>query len=554
MIAFIIYLFLVVLATHVLGWLVVGTRKNELQIIAPVVGLAMLLLVLSPLYYFQLPTIYPFLIVLVGVLAGCLAIRRVAKPAIRLMVIQLVTLCLIALPYVQRFGREGYITGYFVSNDSVMHAIMSRSKNDDIADKIFGSDKLDLAQYPRATHALVNFLSWGSGIETSYLIIPTALLFVSYTVFPLLFLILLFSKNEVLGYTFPIIAAASYYPLAIGYHGFLPQAGFVVFVISVALLGWKAWRGQNWRHNGLIISMLIAASVATYRFVSYLPIVLVLGSLSIFFKDWKRLLALILGTIVLMPIDTWISIQQVWLVISGQSVIAKAVQDSGNLSGYIPPGILSGVWFESDYRYMNPDRMLKYLPYALVVPLGYFALVGMINLWRRKQMVAWGITTLLASVVIVAAVTGSPYSTGKMLSLLAPVVPILIVGGMANSRINSLLRTTLISVMAVLMISSNNFLLRGISAMPTKVFEEMKQIKAAIQKAPTIVYSDNDWLSYYLDSPDVDITELHYLPDKIKPGKQYRYEVYEKPNHNVEGSICNKILELTSFIVCLNIP
>lgn len=421
-----------------------------------------------------------------------------------------------------------------------MHAIMARNDNSRIADKLEASPE-DLSQYPRATHALVNLLSMSSGVETSYLIVPAAMFFSSYAAFPLYYLGVLLTKRRSLSVTLGGIAAASYYPLAIAYHGFLPQAAFVPFVLTAALLEKK---------RIFPLAILLAGAVISYRFVSYLPLMIIV--MIHFFEnkyDVRKTALLILFAAGLATIDFWISIKQLLLVASGKSVILGAVQVFGNLSGFINPGIMTGVWFESDYRLVNPDRLLKYLPYVLAVPIFILALMGWkrlskINSWKASQ-----VSGLAASVIVIALLTQSPYSTGKMLSLLAPLVPVLFVGGVWQVFSNTKVRLSIIFTYFGLVLASNQFLLRGLSILPSSIFEEMKQVDTLIKSKPTIIHSDNDWLSYYVDSPSVDITGLHYLPDTYKE-KEYRYGVFESKNSSVRADDCLPVLKTNNFLVC----
>jgi len=533
MVVFLVLLAFIVIDSHILGSLVLSKSKAEQEWAKPVVGLALLLLFFSPLYFLRIPLEYT-LPILLGV--SILARKRVGTLAP-----QIIAIALIVVTYILQFGYKSYITGYFVSNDAVMHAIMARTDNVRIADKLEASPE-DLSQYPRATHAIVNMLSKLSGIETSYLIVPMALFFSTYTSYPLFYLGMMLTKRKVLSTVLAGVGAASYYPLAIAYHGFLPQAAFVPFIISAAMIA---------KGRVLPLAILVAAAVGSYRFVSYLPL-LVIVALQYWENkfDWRKTAFLFLLAIVLATTDSWVSWQQLLLVLRGKSVIAGAVQVNGNLSGFINPGILTGVWFESDYRFVNPDRLVKYLPYFSAIPILGLAGAGWKKLLDTHKWMALQLMGLMASVIIVAIITKSPYSTSKMMSLVAPIIPILAVGGLWKIWKNKLMIISSVVMYTGLVLISVHFLLRGMSVLPSEVFGQMRQLRDYIGHEETIIYSDNDWLSYYVDAPWIDITELHYLPDNIEHGKKYEYVVDEKCHDNCAVRNCETITELSTFDIC----
>ncbi len=98
---------------------------------------------------------------------------------------------------------------------------------------------------------------------------------------------------------------------------------------------------------------------------------------------------------------------------------------------------------------------------------------------------------------------------------MAPVITATMIRGVFTIPFCRIIRSVALLSLASLLLASNIHLLRFISILPAEVIHASTQIARDFSGKRLLIFSDNDWLLYTIDSETVDIIGLHYLPDKL---------------------------------------
>lgn len=527
-----LFVLIFVLASSIIGYAICSSAwHHSLRQLSPLLGLSVVTLWSSTALFLGIPSSVGFGVVLLMTAVGSIRIiqRGLLFEILSGLFSLLLTLSLLWLPYGSVFGFQDVITGYHTSNDAVMHALLSRGfdTSSPIVDKLFPSGAF--GSYPLGSHSIIYLVSSLPNVDVRPLVYTAALIFLAFSVFPLQAITRQGSSfiGKLPGQLTAAFASASYYNVAMAYHGFLPQVSCVAFILG-ALVSLEVIRkeGSNVQGIGplLVCSIFSAAAIACYSFTAFvcLGIGLVLIPIGMTLRAHVRVLllvsllcALALGGNYRSLLPFASSVVSHILGIGSSSPEVQQFGVFGNLVGYLSPLMWSGIWWEIDYRRQNLADIGPHL--AILSALAGF-LVAAIGL-RRSTSESIGGARLLAvcilSYISILLLTKSPYSVSKVGSLIAPLITVLMLEGGRRLPFWRGGRYGIVGVLACGICLSNINLMRHISTLPGSVIDAMGRIREDYANKRLLIYSGNDWLLYALDRPEVDIVGLHYLPDKV---------------------------------------
>lgn len=518
-------------STVVLGLAFTKNNKSSFAFNnAPVIGLSAFLLIAAMLQYLQTSLLFCF----VPVLAAGVYLYKSQLPSLKTLFMRFylpffLSLSLFAFPYIYSHRFALNITGYIINNDTVVHALLSRDCTDNIllATKLYvGSDSC-ITSYPQAGHSLINIASKLTNIQNSMLVIPLSIFAASFSVFPLRFFLSKVNriKSELVLAIASSFSTATYFSTAIAYHGFYTQVLFVPLFLSLSLMVTaEKDRLFNQKLNILILSLLIAAVIRVYGFVGVIPLALTMAMTLVFYSKkvptlTRGLILTTLTTLLLLG-ESGVQTVRSWFDIlfsmfqPVESTILSETQSLGNLIGHLDNRIGTGVWFERDYRFANATGLRNVISDLFSSLLSLVAIFsGFYYLVKEKKVVFLSALPFLIAFLLVMSVTGSPYSAAKMQSLLFPFIPAFIISGLLLIK-KHVIRYTLLACYLLLLTASNIILLKWISVLPGSVLASLNKLSLEISDEEEVLFvTDNDWALYYVDSPSVDISSIHYLKD-----------------------------------------
>lgn len=378
-----------------IGQAIFPTKSNRLALFQPLAGVALAIIILSSSFLLNISLSYVFAIVLI-ILAPLILRRFNLKRFTTHLSLLTASIFLCFLPYFLINGNNLKITGYMISNDTVVNAILSRtcSDNESIYSKIYTSSFECASEYPVGAHSLVNLLSTISNIDTSFIVIPVSLFFISLNSFIVLYLLLsLTNKHKKFAYLLSPVIAASYFYLAIAYHGFLTQSAYVPFVLAFAFILFEPKSILSNTYKVFLLALFSASSIVIYSFVSVLAIIMFVTvylitqyiGLSYGFK-----IVLTAGLISALLIGSNYIVVSSFVVdlfnsVSGESVIYSQSQSLGNLLGFIDTRIGSGVWFEVDYRFMKQAGFRNIMQVTISTVITLIAFIFYLQLLLKRN-------------------------------------------------------------------------------------------------------------------------------------------------------------------------
>lgn len=523
---------------------------------SPIIGLASLILLLSNSFILNLSPYY----IIVPII--CIIFYNIKELDYKILfkysLITFISLLITIIPYFLINKNNINITGFIISNDTVIHAIFSRKceENIKIQEKIYLSNHTCTLGLPSGAYGLVNAFSVVSKIDTAFLIIPVSLLFLSYSTFVILHIFSLLKIDEKLSLFVSSFINSSFFYLAIAYHGFLSQSAYVVFTVLFSILLFDKGIFKNKKIRIVVLAILLSASISVYSFVSMLAILFImLGYLIFNFRNIQQIITeyfliifvslLFLG-MNMVPIVSVIS--DVINVFFKQSTIVEESSSYGNLLSIIDNRMSSGIWFESDYRLIRTSGLRFDIQLILSSISIFLSSISFYELTKKNHFISKIFLTFLSLYFFIMIFTGSPYSLIKIQSLIFIFVPIFFVL-LIVKKLSSIQSLIILAIYIAIINVSNLILLRNISTLSSGVLINLNSLNEIIGSKKTLFYTDNDWALYYVDSQNVDITDLNYRKDifDIHLGK---YELIIKDGNNNFDTKCVRSGSIGSYYYC----
>ncbi len=529
---FLLSLFLLAILSTILGRrLCVGRLNTRADSLAPVLGFALIAMIASTAFILNIPPAVP-IVIITG--AAFFSYRRVAQTEefyrlpyqLRSFVIAAI---IIGAPYLIRNGFNDVVTGYHTCNDPVIHALLSKGNAIDgqVHAKLYPSGRI--LPYPVAAHSVINLISLMPGTDVRNLVFGIALFSLALCVFPLKILITEsrgVSTKSILDDIFAGLAASTFYNAAVAYHGFLPQVSFVPFALTaLILLRTEAQESPQKSRPSLALSALsAAAAVASYSFAAaiVLAVGLVISPWGIGVRrhvklgmTFTALVTIIMGANLIPLFELAGQVISYFFDASKTPPILRESSSFGNLVGFLNPLMWTGLWWEQDYRMQSiKDPISQIVLFFSGIGI-YLSARGISDHSPAASLNARLLTCGALAYLAILVKTGSPYSTGKIGSFVAPVITATMIRGVFTIPFCRITRSVALLSLASLLLASNIHLLRFISILPADVIHASTQIARDFSGKRLLIFSDNDWLLYTIDSETVDIIGLHYLPDKL---------------------------------------
>lgn len=558
MISIVIVLLCFFLVHIFIGQVIFPTKSNKLALFQPIIGMAISVIILSSSFLMNIPLL-PVLFLILIVLFPFLVRRFNFNRFITHLSLFTTTVILTFLPYFLINGNNIKITGFMISNDTVIHALLSRTCKDNYSlySKVYTSSFKCASEYPIGAHTVINLLSTISNIDTAFLVIPVSLFFVSFNSFIALYILLsVTNENSKVAFLISPVITASYFYLAIAYHGFLTQSAYVPFVLAFAFILFESKSMLSNNYKLFLLALFSASSIVIYSFVSLLAIIIFVSVY--LFSQYKTLSSafktVILAGLICIVLIGYNNIVFTSVMVdiakstSGQSVIFNQSQSLGNLITFVDSRIGSGVWFEPDYRFMNQTRVRNIIQVAISTVITLIAFIFYLKLLIKRNPVGFVITGSILMYIAILFITGSPYSVIKTQSLLLIFIPTLFIAKVLNFR-NSYLSFVVLIIFSVMSLSSNYILLKNISYLDQSVLTNLKNIGEIVKDKTTLFYTDNDWAVYYIDNEKVDITDIHYLRDYIQRDPS-EYQLIIKDSVSEFDENCSNTGNIGNYYYC----
>lgn len=350
--------------------LLIGTaladRDDTLRLLAPVIGLAMIIVLLQVGTVARLggTLMGAALLVATVVAAGACAWRRLLGVALLWPVAAIVTTTAIYLIPVIRLGRPA-VLGYDVANDAILHATMARWIADGRPTLIPDSPGSSLVQpfYDSAMYGAHGLLaavgSLTNGVFASYTPVHAA---ATATVAAVAYLVLAHAGMRPAAASVAAVVASAGY-LHVGYltQGFLTQLVAFPMIAASAVLAPHALRSRS-RRPAAVLGLIVGAAAITYS----LPVVLYAGCAAIAavllvclvrdkrpsVADLTTRIAIGIGVAVLAVAPSIPAL----VGFLGTAATGTTRDDLGHLLGPIWRREMFGVWLSADFR-LAPSRV-----------------------------------------------------------------------------------------------------------------------------------------------------------------------------------------------------
>lgn len=409
------------------------------------------------------------------------------------------------------------ITGNFICNDSVAHAVLMRGF--DFVHGAFGHWAY-LGYYPDGIHAVVYGLSrFFTHADVPYFLLPAAIWSASFLA--LAILMLLAEEGQPLSVTSVLVAASpaaafllgtSVYLYFIGHIGVLPFIAGSVVIVST-------WTPADLHGRGLILALApLGAALATYGLLSLSLIgfaVLLRIGLELrvprqavtLAREFARacanrdaLIGLVLVLAMLAPVARQL--------LAGSAFFASQVSTVGNLpGGFLNPLHVTGFWKGgAEYRspLTGPDS-----PAGMILAAIFGLQAVLIARAGLRRTGALTLVTFATPVVASALFIRSPYVNFKYLCLLTAVWVPLAALGLARlmSRLaagNPLPGMAAVAALLLVMVVNPMRSFQLLPALPEHWFQTIAAVRAQhLAKGPVLILSLEDWFQYYRDTDDV---------------------------------------------------
>jgi hypothetical protein len=420
------------------------------------------------------------------------------------------------LPLLLIYPAQTLVTGNFVCNDSVHHAVMMLGQ--DVGETTFAHWPYTTF-YPRGIHA-VTF-----GLQALFPVDEAPQFLLPITIWAASFLglsvLMLLAEDGDEGGAAVVAAASPAGALLMGtsvYLFFLGHVGVLPFLVGTAVIVASGRLSELRGPHAALYLLPAAAGLATYQLVAATFIAFVVGS-RFLVEVWRsgsvripasRLLRMRLSRPALtMAIVVAALTIPVWLDIArGFAFFVSESDTVGNLpGGFLVPFHVTGFWPGGlDYRNALAGAESFALPILAAVFAVQVWLVARARFSRCTLLVLW---SFAVPTVATAAMGMSQYVNFKYLCLLTAVwVPLFFVSLRrrleAEAWISNRLTVPALVLTLMVMVGGSLRSYAVLPALPASWFAGLERIEAQrLGREPVLVLSGEDWFQYYSDADDV---------------------------------------------------
>ncbi len=420
------------------------------------------------------------------------------------------------VPLAVVFPAGTLITGNFICNDSVTHAVLTCGYV-----VVHGAYAAwpHVGEYPDAFHAVLFAMRGVLPADPPAFLLPASIWSASF--FGLAILMLLDVERHRDGVSAVLIAASpaaafllgvSVYLFFIGQTAVLPLVAAAVVVVAA----WEPDAISGWRPLLLVLA-LMAAALAAYGLMSL--------SLIAFAAAIRGALAMRRSSQAIAAARAWIAalrLRQVWAApaVIGLAVLPVCLQiyrgyaffstrtaTFGNLAGFLSPLHVTGFWPHGlDYRlWLSGDDSAA----AIVLAALLAAQITVVVRTGVSRVTAMLLTTLGVPVVASAILLRSPYIDFKFLYFLTSVWIAVVALGVYRAATQAARGRALAGpiVLACVVTAMSAWSLPGFRRLPAlsdRWFQTLSNLRADhLSRGAVLILSREDWFHYYRDVDDV---------------------------------------------------
>jgi hypothetical protein len=432
------------------------------------------------------------------------------------------------VPLAVVFPSHTLVTGNFVCNDSVAHAVLMRGFA--VVHGLYGA-WTHYSIYPDAFHAVIFGLRGVLPADVPSYLLPASIWATSFFGLPML---MLADVERAAGRLAPVLVAASpaaalllgtsVYLFFIGQMAVLPLVAAAVFVVA-------SWTPSDLRGARILLPLAIAgAALAAYGLISLSLIAFALGlrlaaaALRHRGRVWQVARAAIVEAA---RRTSWIAAAVVallvapalWQIYRGYAFFSTRTTSSGNLFGLLSPLHMTGFW-KGGLDYRVP---IAHTERAAAVVLAVVLAVEIVLVLRARISRATLIVLLTFGVPVAAsaALVPGPYINFKFLTFFTGVwiaiVSLAIVrvaGALARGR--AWVAPAVLAIVMVVMVSTPLRSVRRFPALTDRWFHAMAELRAShLSRRAVLILSPEDWFQYYRDADDLApmTTYFHQVDD-----------------------------------------
>lgn len=440
-----------------------------------------------------------------------------------------VALAILLLPLVWTMPDETVISGHFISNDSVMHALMSEGY------KV--TREIQILQfynnsYPRAFLSFNHFFSEITNIEPVYLVLPMVLFSLSLLVFPVYDIwVQSGAKSKVNLILLSLIPTSGFLVTYAAYMLFATQVAVIPVLIVTMLYINRFSLESEGKFGVLCMALLVVSVFSIYGIFALFVALLALGwrvgvSLWANRGGYSQLISRVWSlvdrsTILVSVIVAILSLPA--LILTKEMIVTQFTGGGGLLTswGNLPGGFLSvfhlsGLWpveVEARDNLFGGSTLYSYVLLLLIIVHAWFVFRGKLNSWLMATFIQ-----LCLPVFVFLFVFGNPYLHYKFLSFFIPFL--LICSGVGAINImgeRKRIAQLLIALFVVASAAINSQYYKRVPVVQGFQLSELKYLAEEYMHAhQTLMLTNEDWIQFY-----------RRQADDFTPNTQYRVNSYK---------------------------
>jgi hypothetical protein len=429
------------------------------------------------------------------------------------------------VPLVTVFPDRTLVTGNFICNDSVAHAVLMRGF--DVVHGPYGA-WTHYSVYPDAFHAVIFGLRGVLPADAPSFLLPASIWAAAFFGLPMLMLVDVERESGRLASVLVAASPAAAFLLGMSVYLFFIGQMAVLPLVSGAVVIVASWTPDDLRGSRILLPLaIVGAALASYGLIA-LSLVAFAASLRAMVAGWRHRLRIVSRARAYVSAMTrrtsWLAMAVAGLFVvpalmqiaRGYAFFSTRTTSSGNLFGLLSPLHVTGFWKSGlDYRVAIAHREpLAALGLALVLAL------EIVLVWRARpsRTALIVLVTFGVPVAASAALVPGPYINFKFLTFFTgvwiAVVSLAIVR--AAGRRRTRLGPVALAIVMALMVSTPLASFRRVPALTDRWFDAMSGLRAAhLSRGAVLILSPEDWFQYYRDVDDVApmTTYFHQVDD-----------------------------------------
>lgn len=433
------------------------------------------------------------------------------------------------------------IASRHVCNDAIGHALVAQG-GDYLTQS--GISRAIFDWYPRATHNLLHYISRLFEVSPVKLLLPFVIFSASFVVtssWDLAHIFKIRSSTALIGLS--ALACSPFLNLVSVYAEFLAQTAALPFILMVVIRTF-APNQLLFQRNAILQFALLLVSLSVYTFfplsicgLALLVKLIVSRPSCVVLRQHidallSRPVILVIGSLLCLALPGIVAmVRFLTLQMSGDGIATDILKSAGNLSGYLSPLHISGIWPSMvDYR-TTPEKTQIAFQYAQCLVIACALLI--ISVSDMSKRLRWALFVVAAPAFVFPLIGISEYMHFKYLSVLPPfLLTLSATAWLASTYLTPRLRS------AVFCIAVTGAAFWGcwrpgqiIGIWPTLSKEDYREYmglkRRYFDQGDVLMLSQDDWLRYFADSRDIYLPLIGTLPTPYS-GQALRFIIVDK--------------------------